>query len=124
MKPGETTESKDVAEKVFDVGIDERLSYDQLFILGLQNIFGMTGMFVFPGILGRSFNLAPEQIAYLYGMTFLVCGFVTILQSTLLAAPADHPGPLCRKLRDLACGRPCARMPASAPPMARSSSPP
>ena len=44
----------------------------------------MTGMFVFPGILGRSFNLAPEQIAYLYGMTFVVCGIVTILQSTLL----------------------------------------
>jgi hypothetical protein len=40
------------AETIFDVGIDERLSYDQLFILGLQNIFGMTGMFVFPGILG------------------------------------------------------------------------
>jgi len=36
-------------------------------------------LFVFPGILGRSFNLPPEQIAYLYGMTFLVCGFVTML---------------------------------------------
>src|SRR5580704_13421283 len=88
MKSGETP-----AEKVFDVGIDERLSYDQLFILGLQNIFGMTGMFVFPGILGRSFNLPPEQIAYLYGMTFLVCGFVTILQSTLLLRLPITQGP-------------------------------
>ncbi|MGC1444610.1 MAG: solute carrier family 23 protein [Xanthobacteraceae bacterium] len=88
MKSGETP-----AEKVFDVGIDERLSYDQLFILGLQNIFGMTGMFVFPGILGRSFNLPPEQIAYLYGMTFLVCGFVTILQSTLLLRLPIIQGP-------------------------------
>jgi xanthine/uracil permease len=70
--------------KVFEVGIDERLSYDQLLILGFQNIFGMTGMFVFPGILGRSFNLAPEQIAYLYGMSFLICGVVTILQSVFL----------------------------------------
>src|ERR1700722_15924257 len=77
---GEPKVEKVPAEKVFDVGIDERLSYDQLLILGLQNIFGMTGMFVFPGILGRSFNLAPEQIAYLYGMTFLVCGVVTIMQ--------------------------------------------
>ena len=88
MKSGETP-----AEKVFDVGIDERLSYDQLFILGLQNIFGMTGMFVFPGILGRSFNLPSEQIAYLYGMTFLVCGFVTILQSTLLLRLPIIQGP-------------------------------
>jgi len=72
------------AEKIFDIGIDEKLSWDQLLILGLQNIFGMTGMFVFPGLLGRIFNLPPEQIAYLYGMTFAVCGIVTILQSTLL----------------------------------------
>ena len=79
--------------KVFEVGIDEPLSYDQLLILGLQNIFGMTGMFVFPGILGRSFNLAPEQIAYLYGMTFLVCGVVTILQSTLLLRLPIMQGP-------------------------------
>lgn len=69
---------------VFDVGIDERLPFGQLLILGVQNIFGMTGMFVFPGILGRSFNLAPEQIGYLYGMSFAVCGIVTILQSVLL----------------------------------------
>ena len=92
MKPGEPA-SAPSAEKVFDVGIDERLSYDQLLILGLQNIFGMTGMFVFPGILGRSFNLPAEQIAYLYGMTFLVCGFVTILQSTLLLRLPIVQGP-------------------------------
>lgn len=69
-------------EAIFDVGIDQTLPYGQMLILGLQNIFGMTGMFVFPGIIGRSFHLAPQQIAYLYGMTFVVCGLVTILQST------------------------------------------
>jgi xanthine/uracil permease len=82
-----------ISDKIFDIGIDERPSYDQLLILGLQNIFGMTGMFVFPGILGRSFNLPPEQIAYLYGMTFLVCGFVTILQSALLLRLPIIQGP-------------------------------
>src|ERR1700733_15935006 len=91
MPAGETT--KEAAEKIFDVGIDERLSYDQLLVLGLQNIFGMTGMFVFPGILGRSFNLPAEQIAYLYGMTFAVCGVVTILQSTLLLRLPVVQGP-------------------------------
>jgi xanthine/uracil permease len=80
-------------EKVFEIGIDQKLSLDQLLILGFQNIFGMTGMFVFPGILGRSFNLAPEQIAYLYGMTFLVCGLVTILQSVLLLRLPIVQGP-------------------------------
>jgi xanthine/uracil permease len=81
------------AAKVFDVGINERMPAGQLLVLGLQNIFGMTGMFVFPGILGRSFNLPPEQIAYLYGMTFAVCGIVTILQSTLLLRLPIIQGP-------------------------------
>jgi xanthine/uracil permease len=44
----------------------------------------MTGMFVFPGLLGRSFNLPAERIAYLYGMTFVVCGVITVLQSVWL----------------------------------------
>lgn len=68
----------------FDVGINDRLPPGQLAILGLQHVFGMTGMFVFPGLLGRSFDLTAERIAYLYGMTFVVCGVITVLQSVWL----------------------------------------
>jgi xanthine/uracil permease len=68
----------------FDVGINERLPAGQLAMLGLQHVFGMTGMFVFPGLLGRSFSLTAERIAYLYGMTFVVCGVITVLQSVWL----------------------------------------
>lgn len=78
---------------VFDVGIDDRLPPAQFLLLGLQNVFGMTGMFVFPGLLGRSFNLAPEQIAYLYGMTFATCGLITILQSVWLLRLPIVQGP-------------------------------
>jgi hypothetical protein len=49
---------------VFDVGIDETLSYRELLTLGLQNMFGMTGIAVFPAVHGRPSNLAPDQIAY------------------------------------------------------------
>jgi len=70
--------------RAFDVGINGRLPGGQLLILGLQHVFGMTGMFVFPGLLGRAFNLSPERIAYLYGMTFVVCGLITVLQSVWL----------------------------------------
>jgi xanthine/uracil permease len=79
--------------KIFDVGVNDRLPFGQLLILGLQNIFGMTGMFVFPGLLGRSFGLSAEQIAYLYGMSFAVCGFITILQSVLLLRLPIVQGP-------------------------------
>jgi xanthine/uracil permease len=81
------------AHRVFDVGIHDSLPLGQLLILGLQNIFGMAGMFVFPGLLGRSFNLPPERIAYLYGMTFAVCGVITILQSVLLLRLPIIQGP-------------------------------
>ncbi len=79
--------------KIFDVGINDFLPPGQLLVLGLQNVFGMTGMFVFPGLLGRSFNLPPERIAYLYGMTFAVCGVITALQSVLLLRLPIVQGP-------------------------------
>jgi len=79
--------------KIFDVGIHDRLPLNQLLILGLQNVFGMTGMFVFPGLLGQSFHLPAEQIAYLYGMTFVVSGFITILQSVFLLRLPIIQGP-------------------------------
>jgi xanthine/uracil permease len=79
--------------RIFDVGINDRLPLNQLLVLGLQNIFGMTGMFVFPGLLGRSFNLPAPQIAYLYGMSFIVCGVITILQSVWLLRLPIVQGP-------------------------------
>lgn len=79
--------------RIFDVGINDRLPLNQLLVLGLQNIFGMTGMFVFPGLLGRSFNLPGPQIAYLYGMSFIVCGVITILQSVWLLRLPIVQGP-------------------------------
>ncbi|HYM17988.1 MAG TPA: solute carrier family 23 protein [Micropepsaceae bacterium] len=78
---------------VFDVGINEPLPSAQLLALGLQNIFGMAGMFVFPGLLGRAFNLPLDQIAYLYGMTFIVSGITTALQSALLVRLPIMQGP-------------------------------
>lgn len=78
---------------MFDVGVNERLPIGQGLALGLQNIFGMTGMFVFPGLLGRAFHLSPYQTAYLYGMTFIVCGIITTFQSVLLLRLPIIQGP-------------------------------
>jgi xanthine/uracil permease len=87
-----------VSESAFDVGIHEMLPRTQLALLGLQNVFGMTGMFVFPGLLGRAFGLPPDQIAYLYGMTFIVCGITTILQSVWLLRLPIAQGPYAGSL--------------------------
>jgi xanthine/uracil permease len=90
---GGSMENDVAPRRVFDVGINERLPFSQLAVLGVQNVFGMTGMFVFPGILGRAFHLPDEQIAYLYGMTFMVCGIITILQSVLFLRLPIAQGP-------------------------------
>ena len=88
-----THQAEGKAAAIFDVGINERLPVPQLMLLGLQNIFGMTGMFVFPGIFGRVFHMQPQEIAYVYGMTFIVCGIITILQSVWLLRLPVVQGP-------------------------------
>ena len=76
---------------IFDVGLNGTLPFGQLIALGFQNIFGMIGMFIFPGILGQALHLPVEQIAYLYGMTFVISGLVTAAQATLiLRLPIVH----------------------------------
>ena len=87
---------------IFDVGINEKLPLNQLLILGLQNVFGMPGMFVFPGLFGRAFNMPPEQIAYLYGMIFLVSGFTTCFQSVGLLRLPITQGPYVGSFRRVA----------------------
>lgn len=75
----------------FDVGLNGTLPFGQLIALGFQNIFGMIGMFVFPGIVGQALHLPMEQTAYLYGMTFVISGLVTAAQATLiLKLPIVH----------------------------------
>jgi xanthine/uracil permease len=90
-RPGQVGRSEDcVSEMPFDVGIHEMLGIDQLAVLGLQHVFGMVGMFVFPALFGHAFGLPVERIAYLYGMTFIVSGVVTVLQATVLRLPIVH----------------------------------
>ncbi len=78
---------------MFDVGVHDKLPFGELLLLGFQNIFGMAGIFVFPGLLGRSFHLPPEKIAYLYGMTFVTSGVATCLQSVGLLRMPIVQGP-------------------------------
>ena len=78
-------------EAIFDVDIHGKLPPSQALVLGFQHIFGMIGMFVFPGVMGNVLHLSVDQIAHLYGMTFLVSGLVTVMQAMLiLKLPIVH----------------------------------
>lgn len=47
----------------------------------VQNIFAVTGMFLFPAVLGTSLHLPPATVAELYGATFIVTGIGTVINS-------------------------------------------
>ena len=71
-----------------EVGIDERPGFLTTIGLGFQHILGLAGLLLFPALVGKSFNLPPHQVAYLYGITFITSGVVVILQAVgLLRLP-------------------------------------
>ncbi|HSZ40145.1 MAG TPA: solute carrier family 23 protein [Trebonia sp.] len=63
------------------VGFNDRVPPLQLSVMTLQNIFAVTGMFLFPAVLGTSLHLAPSAVAELYGATFIVTGIGTVINS-------------------------------------------
>lgn len=81
------------AEFKFDVGINEKVSLTQSFLLSIQNISVMATMLIFPGVLGRAFHMEIHQIAYLFGICFMTCGIATILQSVVLMKLPVVQGP-------------------------------
>jgi xanthine/uracil permease len=68
---------------ILDVPFDGKVPLVQGTLMTLQNCFAIVGMFLFPAVLGATVGLKPEQVAELYGVTFIATGFGTVLQSTL-----------------------------------------
>jgi xanthine/uracil permease len=78
---------------MFDVLPGERVPAKDSILMGLQNIFVMTGIFVFPGIMGKSFDLPIGTVADLYSATFIGCGLTTILIAGLFGRAPLVAGP-------------------------------
>ena len=71
-----------------EIGVNERPGFLVTIGLGFQHILGLAGLLLFPALVGKSFSLAPHQVAYLYGITFVTSGVVVILQTVgLLRLP-------------------------------------
>lgn len=68
---------------VLDVPFDGRVPWSQHITMSIQNVFAITGMFLFPAILGIALHLPPQRLAELYGATFVVTGLGTILQAVM-----------------------------------------
>ena len=69
----------DVARPALDVGVNGKVPAWNAVLMGFQNVFVMTGIFVFPGIMGKAFHLPVDMTAYLYAATFIGCGVTSLL---------------------------------------------
>jgi xanthine/uracil permease len=88
------TQAADTASTaMFDVLPEGRVSSKDALLMGLQNVFVMTGIFVFPGIMGKSFDLPTQAVADLYGATFIGCGLTTLLVAGLFGRVPLVAGP-------------------------------
>jgi xanthine/uracil permease len=77
----------------FDVLPGDNVPLKDAGLMGLQNVFVMAGIFVFPGIMGKSFDLPLNTVADLYGATFIGCGITTLLIATLFGRMPLVAGP-------------------------------
>ncbi len=82
-KPNEPGEGDSRSRVVLDVPFDGVAPPGQHVVMSIQNVFAMTGMFLFPAILGASLHLHHGTIAALYGATFVVSGLGTLLQGVM-----------------------------------------
>jgi xanthine/uracil permease len=80
-------------DAMFDALPAARIPARDSVLMGLQNVFVMTGIFVFPGIMGKSFDLPTGTVADLYGATFIGCGLTTILIAGLFGRAPLVAGP-------------------------------
>jgi xanthine/uracil permease len=67
---------------VLTVGFDERLPPGRTALFGVQHLLALTGIWVFPSIIGSALELSSQEVAWMIQACFLLTGLVTILQSS------------------------------------------
>ncbi|MBN2983073.1 MULTISPECIES: uracil-xanthine permease family protein [Cohnella] len=68
-------------EQALQVGIEEKLSLGANLTYGFQHLLALTGIFLFPVLIGQAMGLDTGTIGYMIQACFLTTGIVTILQS-------------------------------------------
>ncbi|SDE04885.1 uracil-xanthine permease family protein [Sporomusa acidovorans] len=74
--------SNQMTKSPLQVSIETKLSLAENITFGLQHLLGLTGIWLFPGIIGTVLGLMPEVVGYIVQCCFITTGIVTILQSS------------------------------------------
>ncbi|EWT06674.1 hypothetical protein N864_19095 [Intrasporangium chromatireducens Q5-1] len=75
------------------VGFDARLPTGRTALFGAQHLLALTGIWLFPGIIGQALSLTPGQVGLITQGCFLMTGVITILQSSRLLRLPIVQGP-------------------------------
>jgi len=67
---------------VLSVGFNDRLPAGRTGLFAVQHLLALTGIWVFPNVIGSALKLSPDQVAMMIQACFLLTGVVTILQSS------------------------------------------
>lgn len=75
------------------VGFDERMSAPRTALFGTQHLLALTGIWLFPGIIGSALGLTQQETGWITQGCFLMTGIITILQSSRLLRLPIVQGP-------------------------------
>ncbi len=78
---------------VMSVGFDESLPAPRTLLFGTQHLLALTGIWLFPGIIGASLGLSQGDIGLITQGCFLMTGVITILQSSRILRLPIVQGP-------------------------------
>lgn len=79
--------------RVLSVGFDERLSPPRTALFGLQHLLALTGIWLFPSLIGQALELSPQQTGWLTQGCLFMTGLISVLQSSRLLRLPIVQGP-------------------------------
>lgn len=83
----------DHVSPVLSVGFNDRLPAARTGLFAVQHLLALTGIWVFPNVIGGALKLSSSEVALMIQACFLLTGIVTILQSSRILKLPVVQGP-------------------------------
>jgi len=91
--PAALPEAAPAPQRVLAILPEDRLPVGRTALFGVQHLLALTGIFIFPVLLGSALDLEVAQVGQIVQACFLLTGVVTVLQSSRLLRLPIVQGP-------------------------------
>lgn len=88
-----TSATRLISPPTLSVGFDDTLSAPRTGLFAVQHLLALTGIWVFPNVIGASLGLSSGEVALMIQACFLLTGIVTVLQSSRILRLPIVQGP-------------------------------